>query len=658
MFAKLRSSNSHQKSSASVGNGVTEANGGTHKGSKPNTTQSPERITKLKKRKSAILVVKEIKEPAAEEEEELVEPSLKKLAAPAKNTDAVRTVNDTQAIPFGAYETEFRLLSDKRTKPTVVPDPNIITPNRDTLPAFDLRRENLVPPSIPLTDKTSSARTSRDKTDENIRPSLDEARRRSSLDLSRPDARKLVKKPSSEESSQDSAKKSMSAIKRRFSYNPTSSPSCAGISSPEQGLSEDEIRRLSITATRIPEFSSAYESKNPSPAIQVTIVDHLPHQKPFPERRLFRRPSTIAESDVNEELLEEQEEVLSYLHNPFYTSPTVASSSTIFSNVNSPQTPQSSNFIPPQRQASISASSARFVGSMMAEFPYLLGGDDPFLPTTQPLRTNSDMHGLGIMTPAASGSSVSSKQYIPPTNFPPSPPQSSGRASFDTQSRAILDELASESRSMKSVVDAINKACTPRSSFDYTDYDDESIYEYDEESMVLPPEQIQPAKPAVPQPEILESDAESIFDFASPILRSGRSSLQGSQLSNELSRSPSQSSKITVFEDDTISEVLAEKRRSKPTLAPLVITPISPGQYGPPLQRRHHLRGKGKLSSPMSARGGFEGIKPTLVKVVEEEIVEYTPIEEGEKGWVRQRRVSRGGDWIVVEREILGQGTI
>jgi hypothetical protein len=294
---------------------------------------------------------------------------------------------------------------------------------------------------------------------------------------------------------------------------------------------------------------------------------------------------------------------------------------------------------------------------MMAEFPYLLG-EDGSVPKTQPLRTNSEMYGLGIMTPTASASSVSSKQHVPATDFPPSPPQSIGRASLDTQSRAVLDELASESRSMKSVVDAINKACTPRSSFDYSDYDDESIYEYDEESMILPPEQIQPSQPCS-QPEMgMDSDAESIFNFTSPILRSGRSSWQSSQLSKEISRSASQSSKITVFEDDSISEVLAEKRRSKPQLAPLVITPISPGQYGPPLQRRQHLRGKGKLSSPVSARGGLDAVKPTLVKVVEEEYVEYTPIEEGEKGWMRQRRVSRGGDWVVVEREILGQGTI
>jgi hypothetical protein len=60
----------------------------------------------------------------------------------------------------------------------------------------------------------------------------------------------------------------------------------------------------------------------------------------------------------------------------------------------------------------------------------------------------------------------------------------------------------------------------------------------------------------------------------------------------------------------------------------------------------------------MSARGGLDAVKTTLVKVVEEEVVEYTPIEEGRKGWMRQRRVSRGGDWVVVEREILKQGTI
>jgi len=45
-----------------------------------------------------------------------------------------------------------------------------------------------------------------------------------------------------------------------------------------------------------------------------------------------------------------------------------------------------------------------------------------------------------------------------------------------------------------------------------------------------------------------------------------------------------------------------------------------------------------------------------MVKVVEEEMVEYTPTEDN--GWMRQRRISRDGTWIVVEREILEKGAI
>ena len=149
MLAKLRSSSSHPKlSSVSHGNSVTETSVANDKDSQ--SKSSPERIAKLKKRKSIIPVFKEAeKQPVLEEE--ILEPSLKKLAAPPTK-EIVRTVNDTTATPFGAYETEFRLLSDKRTKPTTVPDPTIITPDRNTLPLFDLRRENPVPPNIPLAD--------------------------------------------------------------------------------------------------------------------------------------------------------------------------------------------------------------------------------------------------------------------------------------------------------------------------------------------------------------------------------------------------------------------------------------------------------------------------------------------------------------------------
>lgn len=112
-----------------------------------------------------------------------------------------------------------------------------------------------------------------------------------------------------------------------------------------------------------------------------------------------------------------------------------------------------------------------------------------------------------------------------------------------------------------------------------------------------------------------------------------------------LERNASTASRATEFEDGDvpIAEVLAEKRRSKPSLPPLIITPIAPGQYGPPIQRRHHFRGRSRISSPVSAKFGEIKPKTPLVKVVEEEIVEYTPIEEGEeKGWMKQRRVSRG----------------
>jgi hypothetical protein len=104
----------------------------------------------------------------------------------------------------------------------------------------------------------------------------------------------------------------------------------------------------------------------------------------------------------------------------------------------------------------------------------------------------------------------------------------------------------------------------------------------------------------------------------------------------------------SIFDDEIyIAQVLAE-RRKKPQLTPL-ITSIAPGQYGPPLQRRQHLRGNKRVLS--------ETPTTTPIKVVEEEVVEYTPIEEG-GGWMRQRRVSRDGDWVVLEQEILGEGVI
>ena len=159
----------------------------------------------------------------------------------------------------------------------------------------------------------------------------------------------------------------------------------------------------------------------------------------------------------------------------------------------------------------------------------------------------------------------------------------------------------------------------------------------------------------------VDPDNDSIFNYTAPILRTGKASFPDVEFGTPIiSRSASQVSRYTEFEDRNlpIAEVLAERRRSKPQLSPLVITPIVQGQYGPPIQRRHHRKGRGKLTSPAYGDGGLDAANQTLVKVVEEEIVEYTPIEEGEKGWMRQRRISRGGDWVVVEREILERGAI
>jgi hypothetical protein len=69
-----------------------------------------------------------------------------------------------------------------------------------------------------------------------------------------------------------------------------------------------------------------------------------------------------------------------------------------------------------------------------------------------------------------------------------------------------------------------------------------------------------------------------------------------------------------------------------------------------------------KWNSPSKTRpemcGGLDAMKPTFVKVVEE-MVEDTPVEEGEeKGWIRQWRVSRVGEWVVVERELIKGGAI
>lgn len=313
----------------------------------------------------------------------------------------------------------------------------------------------------------------------------------------------------------------------------------------------------------------------------------------------------------------------------------------------------------PKRQDTIMAKSTDFIDKMRSEFPYLLGDDDSSsIFETQPLqiKDKSDTFSIEFVTsPTATTISQGGGRSV----FPPSPPQSEARTSSERSSSIAFDDLGLESESMRSVVDAINRAVSSRSSFEYTDsYDNESLY--DTEEVVARSADVARSWTRLSDVSF-DSDSESLCNFTSPILRTGRASFIGMEETNPvISRSASQVSHNTTFDDSDIpiAEVLAEKRRSRPQLAPLVITPIAPGQYGPPIQRRHHLRGKGKFSSPMSSRGGLNAVKPTLVKVVEEEIVEYTPIDEGKKGWMRQRRVSRGGDWVVVEREILKQGTI
>jgi len=253
------------------------------------------------------------------------------------------------------------------------------------------------------------------------------------------------------------------------------------------------------------------------------------------------------------------------------------------------------------------------------------------------------------------GSSVSFSGTRPVrTEFPPSPPQSEGRPGSDLYTQAALEELAMDSDSIRSVVDAINKASSCRSSFDYSDNDETEEMGDDDNSLNLE----EPRRPGTALS--FETDADSIFRYSAPILRTGRSAYPGLDFSKPmLARSASQASRSTFLDNDEIAEVLSEQKRVKPELAPIITTPITPGKYGPPIRRRSRLRGRGKLSSPMSARGGLDAVKPTLVKVVEEEMVQYTPVEEGaDKGWLRQRRVSRAGEWVVVERELIEPGAI
>ena len=183
----------------------------------------------------------------------------------------------------------------------------------------------------------------------------------------------------------------LSAMKRRFSYSPASTNSTSDYS-----ILEEELKRISITATRIPDFSSVYETdKIPSPAVQVTIVDQLPHQKStspmcwrssVSSRRFSKIPPTIAERDINEEFLLEQQEVMSYLQNTLLCriSP-VSSPKLAASDGGLPITPPVTK--PTFQQPPKPINSADFIDEMISEFPYLLGNDDmKSILDTQPLQ--------------------------------------------------------------------------------------------------------------------------------------------------------------------------------------------------------------------------------------------------------------------------------
>ena len=638
MLAKLRSTRSPPDSPK------TETNAGSNVGTNANS-----RSAKLKKRKQA------------------------KSSKPGKRASAIEFSSSKSSLASSAATNVSSNDSDIAVGPLnfkepveiARPSPDALTANRnqDTIAA---PHRNTSPTNPPLQTRSTStvqkAESHINQAKGNLSQETDEPkprRRRPPSDTRRYSTCRLKKG-----SSESPVLSPLSAMKRRFSYTPPATNRTS-----DYGLSEEELKSISITATRIPDFSSAYESdKIPSPAVQVTIVDQLPHQKSISptswrsstaSRRLSRIPATIAERDVNEEFLLEQQEVLSYLQNTLLGSISpVSYPNTVASDGGLPITPPATK--PNFQQPPNSINPADFINEMISEFPYLLGNDDAksiFETPPLHLRDKSKPYGLDLTNSALSISSSRGRVH---TEFPPSPPQSERRQSMD-ESRALLEELGLESDSMRSFVDAINNAASPHSSFAYTDsYDNESLCG-DDESLSLQFESLQFDGPRPWTSQSFDPDNDSMFHYASPILRTGRASFADVEFGTQImSRSASQASKSTAFEDVDlpISEVLAERRRSKPQLAPLVVTPIAQGQYGPPIQRRHYRKGRGKFSSPMSARGGLEAVKPTLVKVVEEEIVEYTPIEEGEKGWVKQRRVSRGGDWIVVEREILGPGAI
>ena len=527
-------------------------------------------------------------------------------------------------VPFGVYESEFRFASETRTDDES-PVPVGVTPDRTTLPIFDLRRDDSTLSStvaFPSRQATALPHPEDGRNERSVHTHPKHNIRRSVSDVPCSRApRKLAKKTPSENPTMSP----FWALKRRFSCGPASSEKI------ETEVTEEDLKRLSITATRRPDFSS--ESTEHSQPVQVVIVDHLPHQQSSPRLPLSRRrssvPSTIPESELNEDFLDEQEEVLSYLHSTLFLSPAENSPKSATSDGGLPQTPP---ITLPKRNPSFTSSSASFVGSIKLEFPYLLGDQNDSVETPPLCPRPAPLYGLGLAPTSANLSHFN-------TNFPSSPPQSVGRGSTD-ETNFILDELASESRSMKSVVDAINNACTPRTSFDYTD--DGSIYELDDtESYILPSDRQLPfssQRDDVLKEPFREDDNDSIYSFAAPILRNGRF------CQSALSRSSSISTEFDITDQNA-------GKSHKPQLPPLITT-ISNGNYGPSLKRRSHVRGKRSASSPMSAT-----VHPTLVKVVEEEMVEYTPIED-DKGWMRQRRISRDGQWVVVEREILEKGLI
>jgi len=592
--------------------------------------------------------------PLAPENEMVIGEQVRSVSTPTTTEEVIAAVESTSepAVPHRATTTRRPIHSTLIDRSVLLLDSPVLS---ERPPPFETTPAKV--PTAPPKQKNLSVL----QNTESILPQFEDPPcvRPRTTDPRRTHTGKLKKAASL--SSSDSSMSPLSAIKRRFSYTP-----------PEVGsnLFLEDMKAVSIQATRIPEFSSAYDSKVPSPTVQVTIVDQLPHQKAvsYPARLLSmnspsRRQSLapVAEDvetrSVNEEFLFDQEEVLSYLQNDIYHAPTsveISSPPATASDGGLPDTPPvtKSKFSKEGRPIDPSA----LIDELCSEFPYLLGNEDSFslfeseaLDPDQKIR---EYYGLAV-TPDGSSVSFSGTRPVR-TEFPPSPPQSEGRPGSDLYTQAALEELAIDSDSIRSVVDAINKASSVRSSFDYSDYDETDEADDDDNASNLE----EPRRPGTALS--FETDVDSIFRYSAPILRTGRSSYPGLDFSKPmLARSASQASRSTFLDDGEIAEVLSEPKRGKPELPPIITTPITPGQYGPPIKRRSHLRCRGKMSSPVSAWGGLDAVKPTLAKVVEEEMVEYTPVEEGaDKGWVRQRRVSRAGEWVVVEREVIQQGAI